>query len=60
MKFETITIISKVENDLQAWTFQIEESDFLALVEKYGEDGCSVRGSANDIKSEFLNGFGVM
>lgn len=54
MKFETITIISQIENDLQAWTFQIEESDFLALVEKYGADGCSVRGSTNDIKEEIL------
>lgn len=55
MKYETITIISEIENDVQAWTFAIEEADLLALVEKYGARGCNVRTSAEDIGDTIQN-----
>ena len=56
MKTQTITIISKLENDLQAWTFDISEADLIALMEKYDGKGSSVLGDVLDIAEE-LNYF---
>ena len=40
MKTQTITIVSELGNDLQAWTFNISEADLLALMEKYQDKSC--------------------
>ena len=57
MTYETITIVSAIEDDTQAWTFQISAADLEALIEKYGSEGWSVRGSAADIAQEIVNAY---
>lgn len=52
MKYETITIISRIEDDVQAWTFQISEADLYELTQKYEASGCNIRGDAFDICDE--------
>lgn len=52
MEHKTITIVSGLGNDLQAWTFQIEEKDLVNLMLKYEDKGCSVLGDAQDIAEE--------
>ena len=52
MAHQTITIISELDNDIQAWTFQIEEADLIKLMEKYDGKGTSVVGDALDIAVE--------
>lgn len=52
MKYETITIVSRIEDDVQAWTFQISEADLYELAKKYEDSGCSVRGDVFDICDE--------
>ena len=52
MKTQTITIVSELGNDLQAWTFDISEADFNALMEKYDGKGSSVVGDVLDIAEE--------
>ena len=52
MKYETITIVSEIENDVQAWTFQISEADFYNLFKKYCANGTSIRGDIECITSE--------
>ena len=47
-----ITIISKLNEDLQAWTFNISEADLLALMEKYEGRGTSVLSDAEGIAEE--------
>lgn len=54
MTHKTITIVSEINGDMQAWTFDIEAADFAALVEKYGHCGCSVRGTIRDIADDIL------
>lgn len=49
---KTITIVSELDNSLQAWTLQIEESDLVQLMQKYEDKGCSVLGDAQDIAEE--------
>lgn len=49
---EEITIISKLDNDLQVWTFCIKESDLLALMEKYADSGSSVLVDCETIADE--------
>lgn len=34
-----ITIVSKLNDDAQLWTFDIEEGDLFALMEKYADYG---------------------
>lgn len=52
MKTQTITIVSELGNDLQAWTFDISEADLNALMEKYDGKGSSVVGDVLDIAEE--------
>lgn len=47
-----ITIVSKLNRDLQAWTFDIDEDDLNALMEKYGGRGVSILSDADDIGEE--------
>lgn len=47
-----ITLISKLGNGLQAWTFDISEADLLALMEKYDGKGTSVLSDAEGIAEE--------
>lgn len=47
-----ITIVSKLNRDLQAWTFDIDEGDLNALMEKYEGRGVSVLSDADDIGEE--------
>lgn len=45
------------ENDFSVWFAEIPDNDplWLALVEKYGDTGCSVRGTLDDVKEEIEN-----
>mgnify|MGYP003313027043 FL=1 len=52
MKTQTITIVSELGNDLQAWTFNISEADLLALMEKYQDKGSSILSDAEGIAEE--------
>ena len=52
MTYQTITIISELNNGVQAWTFQIDEADLSALAEKYGASGCSLLSDAEGIAEE--------
>ena len=47
-----ITIISKLNRDLQAWTFDIKEEDLNELMQKYGGRGVSVLDDAEGIAEE--------
>lgn len=49
---QEITVISKLGNDLQAWTFNISEADLIALMEKYEGRGTSVLSDADGIAEE--------
>lgn len=48
----TITIINKLNDDVQLWTFDSEESDILALMEKYGHTGEGVLIDADDLPED--------
>ena len=50
-----ISIISKIDNDVQIWTFNITTEDLETIIEKYGSFGCSVRGTVNDIANEIAD-----
>ena len=52
MKTRTISIVSNLGNDLQAWTFDISEADLITLMEKYDGKGSSVLGDVLDIAEE--------
>ena len=52
MAHKTITIISELDDSLQAWTFNISEGDLVALMEKYDGKGCSVLDDAEGIAEE--------
>lgn len=52
MKKEEITIISEFGIDLQVWTFCIEESDLVYLMEKYASSGSSVLVDGETIAEE--------
>lgn len=53
-----ITVLSKLGNDLQAWTFNISEADLLALMEKYDGKGTSVLSDADGIAEEIKEIYG--
>lgn len=53
-----ITVVSKLGNDLQAWTFNISEADFLALMEKYDGKGTSVLSDTDGIAEEIKEIYG--
>lgn len=46
------TIINKIGNDVQLWTVEIDESDLVALMEKYGHKGESVLVDADELHDE--------
>lgn len=52
MNAHTITLISELDDHLQAWTFNIAESDLINLMEKYDGHGVSVTGDADDLAAE--------
>ena len=52
MEYKTITIVSECGEDLQAWTFQIEEKDLVQLMLKYADSGCSILSDADGIAEE--------
>ena len=52
MEFKTITIVSEMGGDLQAWTFDIKETDLVQLMLKYDCHGASVCGDVQDIQKE--------
>ena len=54
MEYRTITIVSEIDGDMQAWTFDIKEADLSELMEKYDGRGCSVRGHVLDIAGEII------
>lgn len=52
MKNHTITLVSELGDDLQAWTFDISEADLFALMEKYQDKGSSILSDAEGIAEE--------
>ena len=52
MAYKTITIVSEIDGDLQAWTFDIKEADLSGLMEKYDGRGASICGDIQDITEE--------
>lgn len=52
MEYKTITIVSEIDGDMQAWTFDIKEADLFGLMEKYDGRGVSIRGDIQDINDE--------
>ncbi len=44
-----ITITSKLNNDVQLWTFDIDENDLVKLFEKYDTCGESVLIDADEL-----------
>lgn len=52
MEYKTITIVSELGNDLQAWTFEIKETDLVQLMLKYDGQGTSVLSDAEGIADE--------
>jgi hypothetical protein len=44
-----ITILSKLNDDVQAWTFDIRESDLMVLMQKYGHTGEGVLLDADEL-----------
>ena len=52
MEHKTITIVSEIDGDLQAWTFDIKVADLIELMEKYDGRGCSICGDIQDITEE--------
>jgi len=55
MEYKTITIVSELGNDLQAWTFQIKETDLVQLMLKYDGQGTSVLSDAEGIADEIID-----
>ena len=47
-----ITIVSKLNGGVQAWTLDIEENDLNELMKKYEGRGVSVLSDADDIGEE--------
>lgn len=47
-----ITIVSKLDKSVQAWTFDIKESELNELMVKYDGCGVSVLSDADDIGEE--------
>lgn len=47
-----ITITSKLENDVQLWTFDIRESDLVELTQKYDGRGESVLIDADELPED--------
>ena len=52
MEYRTITIVSEMGDGLQAWTFDIKETDLIQLMLKYDGRGCSVLSDADGIAEE--------
>lgn len=52
MKYQLITIVSKLGDDVQAWTFDIEEKDLEHLMRKYDCCGVSILGDAETAADE--------
>ena len=50
-----ITITSKLGDDVQLWTFNIENEDLNALMEKYGHTGEGVLVDADDLPEDIKN-----
>ena len=52
MEYKTITIVSEIDGNVQAWTLDIKEADLFELMEKYDGRGASVCGDIQDIQNE--------
>lgn len=55
MEYKTITIVSEIDGDIQAWTFDIKEADLFELMEKYDGRGTSIRGDIQDVAGEITD-----
>lgn len=47
-----ITITSKLNNDVQLWTFDIDESDLVKLLDKYSTYGEAVLIDADELPTD--------
>lgn len=52
MEYKTITIVSELGNEMQAWTFDIKEADLVQLMLKYDGKGTSILGDVQDMADE--------
>lgn len=50
-----ITITSKLNNDVQLWTFDIKESDLFELMQKYEGKGEGVLIDADELPEDIRN-----
>ena len=50
-----ITLTSKLNNDVQLWTFDIRESDLIELMQKYDGRGESVLIDASELPDDIKN-----
>lgn len=50
-----ITIVSKLDDSAQLWTFDIEESDLVQIMEKYAVCGESVLVDTDELHDEIKN-----
>ena len=55
MEYKTITIVSELGNDMQAWTFEIKETDLVQLMLKYDGQGTSILGDVLDVAGEIID-----
>ena len=55
MNHQIITIVSKLGEDTQSWTFQIETKDLSELMLKYQDKGSSLLGDVQDIAEEIID-----
>lgn len=55
MEYKTITIVSELGNAMQAWTFEIKETDLVQLMLKYDGQGTSLCGDVLDVAGEIID-----
>ena len=50
-----ITIIEELnKNDIEAWTFDINEDDYMKIVYKYLHDGETTRGTKAEVFADLM------
>lgn len=55
MEYKTITIVSELGDGMQAWTFEIKETDLIQLMLKYDGKGTSLVGDVLDVAGEIID-----
>ncbi len=55
MEYKTITIVSELGDGMQAWTFEIKETDLVQIMLKYDGQGTSILGDVLDVAGEIIH-----